>query len=84
MDQIKLSLKYIVASIITTTNLNPELSNDEKEAVINSSFNGLVNSLIPEYAIYVVDVILGYSDTYKQLELENLMDNIGWSKDINN
>jgi len=85
-DFIHTTIRYIIASIITTTNLNKEATEEEREAIINNSFNGLMNALSPEYAIMALDIILGYSDTYKKLENEKMFDQLGWNRkdNINN
>ena len=71
------SLKFIIASIITNANYL-EMTTEEKDMVLNMAFNGLVNSLIPEYAEMAVDIILSYSNTYKEIDNKKLMDSIGW------
>jgi len=77
-DLIKTSIRFCISSIIVNTN-SLEMTTEEKDAVLNNAFNGLINSLIPEYALYALDVIMGYSNTYKAIENDNLAKSIGWS-----
>ena len=62
------SIRYAIVSMVVATNFNEELEEEEKESVLNTAFNGLVNGLSPEYQEYALDIILHYSESYKDQE----------------
>ncbi len=80
-EMIKLSIRYAIACIISSANSNPNFSQEEKETLLNNTFNGLINGLIPEYAEYALETILHYSNSYKKIENSKMFDSIGWTLD---
>jgi len=59
------AFKYILFSLIRNTNLMPELNEDQREELLNSVFNIMINSLNPEAAIVWNEQILDMSKTAK-------------------
>lgn len=72
------SIRYAIVSMVVATNFNEDLEEEEKESVLNTAFNGLVNGLSPEYQEYALDIILHYSESYKDQENKEMFDSIGW------
>jgi len=67
------AFKYILFSLINNTNLMPDLNEDQKEELLNSLFNIMLNSLNPDAAITWNEEILNMSKTAKtQQNLEDI------------
>lgn len=59
------SLKYVLISLIHNTNIIPELSEEDREVVLNNVFNAMLNSLKPDAAIVWNELILSFSEKYQ-------------------
>lgn len=62
------SLKYILLSLIHRTNMLDELSDDDKEIVLNNVFNVMLNALKPDAALIWNDLILSFSQKYQSMK----------------
>ena len=62
------SLRFILLSLIHRVNTLDELSDDDKEVVLNNTFNAMLNSLKPDAAIVWNELILSFSDKLKSLK----------------
>jgi len=69
------AFKYILLSLVHNTNLMPGLNEEQKEELINSMFNIVLNSLNPDAAITWNEQILDMSKTVKtQQNIQDVMD----------
>ncbi len=77
------ALRYILNAIVNTSNQLPDFTEDQKEDVINSVFNIMLNSLEPEAAIVWNEEILSFSETLKSKNnVNDIMNQIEELKDF--
>jgi hypothetical protein len=73
----------VLISLIHNTNIIPELSEDDRESVLNNVFNAMLNSLKPDAAIVWNELILGMSKEYKTKQnIYDVMSQIDELKDF--
>ena len=76
------ALRYIIYSLIYNTNILPNLNEEQREELLNSVFNIMLNSLMPDAAIVWNEIILSMSKTFQtQQNVQDVMDII--KKDFN-
>lgn len=68
------ALHYVLLSVIHNTNILPELTDEQRESVLNNVFNVMLNSLRPDAAILWNEKILQLSERFKQSSIEDVMD----------
>lgn len=69
------ALKYILLSLIHNTNLMPGLNEEQREELLNSVFNIMLNSLNPDAAVTWNEQILSLSKSAKtQQGVQDVMD----------
>lgn len=71
------TLHYVLLSVVHNTNMLPELTEDQREAVLNNVFNIMLNSLRPDAAIIWNEKILQLSEKVKSSsDIEDIMNTI--------
>jgi len=68
----KKALRFILLSLIHNTNSIPDITDDQKEAILDSVFNIILNSLKPDAAYIWNEEILSLSQT--QQNVSDIMD----------
>lgn len=74
------ALKYTLLSIIHNTNIIPDLTEENRELVLNNVFNAMLNSLKPDAAIVWNELILSFSKKYQNVQ--NMTDIMKELRDI--
>lgn len=79
------ALRYILISLIHRTNTLDELNDEDKETVLNNTFNAMLNSLKPDASIIWNELILSYTQKYKSLKnVDDIMQQIDSLKENGN
>ena len=74
------TLRFVLNSIVYYVNMIDELSEDEKENLLNVIFNIMTNSLNPDAAYEFNQAIFSLSESIREYDMEKIYDIIGWSK----